>query len=107
MRKGFTLVEVLIVVFILLLLVALVLPAIFAARDAVREQEVVTEEIEITFEQGDFAYLVLDGRKVQVTSVQNQGVYLVRYADNTGHLEKISLFYFELTDDYELRQTLR
>lgn len=63
--------------------------------------------IEVTsFEQGDFAYLVLDGRKVQVVSV-NQGVYLVRYADNNGHLEKISLSHFELTDDYELRQTLR
>lgn len=101
MRKGFTF-EVLIVVVLLAMLVALIFTAVFAVRDA--PQEVVAEE---RFEQGDFAYLALDGRKVQVTSVQGRDVYLVRYADNAGHLEKISLFHFELTDDQDVRQTPR
>lgn len=101
MRKGFTFHEVLIVVVFLVLFVAMMLPVFFAQNEP---QEVVAEE---RFEQGDFAYLALDGRKVQVTSVQGRDVYLVRYADNAGHLEKISLFHFELTDDQDVRQTPR
>jgi len=110
MRKGFTPIEVLVVVVILAMIVLLLLPAIFAVRESVSPLMTYPYEeasVEEKFEQGDFAYLVLDGRKVQVISVQRQGVYLVRYANETGHLEQVSLSHFELTDDVELRQSLR
>ena len=111
MKKGFSIVEVLVVIVIMLMLVALLLPVISAARRAAErlEQEnqasiSAVEESGLELLSGDFAYLVLDGRKVQITSDQGNGMYWVRYSDNVGHLEEVSLHYFELVDERPLME---
>jgi len=105
-KKGFTIAEIVIVIIIILALVALLLPAVQAMRSAAQRHHqatisatVVEEESGISFEQGDVAYLMLDGRKVQITSTQGNGMYWVRYSDEQGRLEEISLYYFELAEE--------
>lgn len=109
MKKGFSIVEVLVVIFIMAMLVVLLLPAVNAARKAAerhqQENQVAISAVEksgLELFDGDFAYLVLDGRKVQITSDQGNGMYWVRYSDNVGHLEEVSLHYFELVDERPL-----
>lgn len=117
MKKGFVFLELLIVLAIILSILALLLPLVSSVRQSVidsrtRQQEqqelsVSIAESGVVFEQGDFAYLALNGRKVQVTSVQGKGMYWVRYSDDSGRLEEVSIHYFELMEESELRQTLR
>jgi prepilin-type N-terminal cleavage/methylation domain-containing protein len=111
MKKGFSIVEVLVVIVIMVVLVALLLPVINAARRATErlEQEnqatiSAVKESGLELFDGDFAYLVLDGRKVQITGRGNGGMYWVRYSDNVGHLEEVSLHYFELVDERPLME---
>ena len=104
MRKGFTTVEILIVIFVLLMLVALILPAVIAAKNASemkwQQQQTVTVVIEEKgLGAGDFAYLMLDGTKVQILSIRNDGLFWARHADKEGRLSEIAFFPFELADE--------
>ena len=98
-RKGFSAVEFLVVIVALGMLVALLFPAVMAIRKSNQKARVIQQEqSQGNFEVGDIAYLVLDGKKVQVIEVTSNKIY-IRYLNDIGGLEEMGIKHFEIVDE--------
>ena len=100
MRKGFSIVELLVVIVIIAMLIALLLPAVNAAKKAAEKQRQMQEQKQVwmetnKYEPGDIVSLILNGNKAQVIRVFNDQ-YVVHYVDQGGCVQELCVYPFEI-----------
>ena len=102
MRKGFSTVEFLFVLGVLAIVMLILTPVFFAARQAAEDAKKtynITNFSEDDITPGEVVYMVLNGRKGIVTAVRGDGRYWIRYADKNETMTELLLHPYEITEE--------